>query len=147
MSLWRREALERFPELRQEIADVNGVGWVWFELWYGLFKPAYEKEPPDMEMVARLYEYAHWCLVHRNIHVRTAVVIDFYEKLPDDNRMRRDMPRWLSQEDFDILHFAWEYTTKQAFADFRREFIENKVRINKEKKWRPAGSSTGKGTS
>jgi hypothetical protein len=134
MSLWRREAIERFPEMHREIADADRVGWVWFELWYGLFKPAYEKEPPDKELIARVYEYAHWCLTHRNIDVRTAVILDFYEMIHDHSRMRRDMPCWISQEDFDMLHFAWEYSTKQDFADLRREFMENKARIDNEKR-------------
>ena len=142
MSLWRREALERFPELHRQIGDVNGVSWIWFELWYALFQPAYEKEPPDIQTGLRVYDYALWCLKHRSINVRTAVVIDFFEKLPDHPQMRREMPRWLSLEDFDLLQFAWEYTTKQPFAEFRREFVENKARIEKEQTMRRLAAAT-----
>lgn len=142
MSLWRREAIERFPELHREIADADRVGWAWFELWHGLVKPGYEKEPPDTEIIARVYDYAYWCLGHPNTDVRTAVILDFYEMLPTDSRMWRDMPRWISQEDFDMLHFAWEYATKRDIGDLRREFIENKARIDKEqrtKRHKPKG--------
>ena len=139
-----REALERFPELHREIADADSVGWVWFELWYGLFKPAYEKEPPDSEMIARMYDYAYWCLDHHNVDVRTAAILDFYEMLSSDNRMWRDMPRWISPEDFDMLHFAWEYSTKRDFADLRREFIANKARIDTENRNRRPKSASGK---
>lgn len=134
MSLWRREAITRFPELHREIADADSVGWAWFELWYSLFKPAYAKEPPDNRVIARVYDYAYWCLRHRNIDVRTAAILDFYEMLHEDSRIRADMPRWISQEDFDMLHFVWEYSTKQDFADLRREFTENKTRIDKQKR-------------
>jgi len=134
MSLWRREAIERFPELHRGIADADRVGWAWFELWYGLFKPAYEKDPPDTKIIARIYDYARWCLTHRNIDVRTAVILDFYENLSSDSRMWRDMPRWISQDDFDMLYFAWEYATKRDFADLRHEFIENKARRDKTKR-------------
>ena len=50
---------------------------VWMALWHDLFKPAYEKEPPDMETMARVYGYAAWSLRHRSIHVRRAVVDEF----------------------------------------------------------------------
>ena len=136
MSLWRREAIERFPELHREIADADSIGMTWFELWYGLFKPAYTMEPPASETISGVYEYADWCLAHRNIDVRMAVILDFYEMLHEDSRIRADMPRWISQEDFDMLHFAWEYSTKRDFADLRREFAENKTRIDKQKRIR-----------
>ncbi len=132
MSLWRREALARFPELHREIADADGLTLFWFEIQHGLFQPAYASRPPKPEMIARVFRYAHWCLTHRSIEVRTAVVVSFYEHLMDDNNMRRDMPRWIAQEDFDLLCFAWEYSTKEKFADLRQEFIANKTRIEKE---------------
>ena len=135
MSLWRREALERFPELRLQISGVDGVRWIWFELWYAVFKPAYEEDPPNTVIIARVYDYALWSLRQRSIHVRTAVIIDFFEKIPDHPRMRQDMPLWISQDSFDMLQFAWEYSTKEPFAAFRQEFIRNKVRVEKEEKW------------
>ncbi len=144
MSLWRREALARFPELHRKIADASGTSMLWLALWYDLFKPAYEKDPPDDETIARVYDYAYWSLAHRNWNVSTSAIISFFEKLPDDAQMRQDMPRWISQEDIDMLWFAWEYTTKQKFADFRKEFVENKTRIDKEKqkeKQRPAAKA------
>ena len=143
MSQWRRGAIERFPEMHRAIADADGVGLVWFELWYSLFKPAYVKELPDREIIARVYDYAYWCLGHRNIDVRTAVILDFYENLHDDSRMRADMPRWISQEDFDMLHFAWEYSTNQDFTDLRREFTENKTRMDKQKRAESQKSAFG----
>lgn len=135
MSQWRREALERFPELRREIADAEGMYFVWMALWHGLFKPAFKKEPPDTETMARVYNYAYWSFKHRSKEVRMAVADGFYEKLRDDLRTRRDMPRWISQEDFNNLHSAWDYyLTEQNFADFQREFMKNRVRIDNQKK-------------
>ncbi len=132
MSLWRREALTRFPDLYRQIADAEGLHFVWMALWHGLFKPAYEKEPPDMETSARVYEYAVWSLKQRSIRVRRAVGDEFYQRLADDPRTRRDMPRWISQEDFDQLQFAWDYMTPQNYAALRREFTGNKAQIDKE---------------
>ena len=144
MSLWRREAIERFPEMRREIAKCPNTTELWFELWYDLFKPAYEKEPPDEEMIRRVYDYAYWSLKHRSSEVATSAIVSFFEHLPDEVQMRREMPRWISQEDFDMLWFAWEYTTKQKFADFRKEFVENKARIDKEKQTRRPAAKAGR---
>jgi hypothetical protein len=143
MSLWRREAIERFPELCREIANAENITMVWFELWYHLFEPAYQKDPSDTAMIARIYGYADWSLGHRSSDVLTSAIVSFYEHLPNHNQMRRDMPRWISQETCDMLWFAWEYTTKQKFADFRREFIANKLRIDNEPKTKRAKSASG----
>ena len=134
MSLWRREALARFPEMRREIADAEGLHLFWFEINYRLFEPAYASEPSDAAIIARVFDYAHWCLTHRSIEVRTAVVLGFYEDLMWKSKTRQDLPRWISQDDFDMLGFAWEYATKEKFADLRQEFIANKARIEKEKR-------------
>ncbi len=144
MSLWRREALARFPELHREIADASGTSMLWLKLWNSLFKPAYEEDPLDDETIARVYNYAHWCLTHRSIEVRTAVVICFYEDLLDNPEVSRDLPRHLTQTDFDMLGSAWEYGTKRDFADLRKEFVENKARIDKEKQTRRAATRAGR---
>ncbi len=142
MSLWRREAIEGFPELHREIANAENITILWLELWYHLFEPAYQKDPPDRAMIARVYDYANWSLRHRSSDVLTSAIVSFYEHLPNNNQMRRDMPRWISQETFDMLWFAWEYTTKQKFADFRCEFITNKLRIDNEQKTKRAKSAS-----
>ena len=133
MSLWRHEALTRFPEMRREIAEALDLDYLWSRLFECL-QNAYQEQPPDAKRIAAIYNYALWSLKHRSISVRTAVVISFFEQLHDDVQIRRDLPRHLSQDDFDMLGFAWEYGTKQEFAELRREFIANKTRIEKEKR-------------
>ena len=143
MSLWRREAIERFPELRREIADAEGTYIAWMALWHGLFKPAYEKEPPDIETMARVYEYAAWSLKQHSDAVRLAVADEFYQRLADDPRTWREVPRWISRETFDGLKFAWDYMDRKSYAALRREFIENKSRIDNEKKTQRSPSASG----
>ena len=134
MSLWRREAIERFPEMRREIARAEGAYFVWLALWQAVFLPAYEQEPPDCETTMRLYEYAAWSLKQPDASVRMAAEDGFYQRLADDPRTRQDMPRWISPEEFDSLRYAWDYMTPQNYAALRREFMKNKARIEKEKK-------------
>lgn len=127
MSLWRRTAIEKFPQLHRAIADAESAGWVWFELRHAL-QDAYRRMPRDEQFVADVYDYAHWCLCHRNIDIRTAVVLWFYEDLATDDLLRPDMARWLSQEDFDLLEFAWRYVlTDENLKAFKQEFAARKA--------------------
>ena len=142
MSLWRREALARFPELQRQIADAEGLCFVWMALRHGLFNPAHEKVPPDIETAARVYESAAWSLRQRSTYVRTAAADEFYEWLVDDPRTRRDMPRWISQKDFDGMRFSY-YMTPQNYAALRREFAKNKERIEKREKAKSLKSAFG----
>ena len=129
MSQWRRVAIERFPALRRDIADAEDMGYMWSELRRRL-EDAYRLPTLDEPFVAGVYDYAHWCLCHRSIEVHTAVVLNFYEHLADTILLRRDVARWLSQDDFDLLKFAWQYVLKneKAVAAFRREFEAEKIR-------------------
>ena len=128
MSQWRRIAIERFPSLHRDIADAESIGSLWSELSRRL-EAAYRLPTLDERFVADVYDYAHWCLCHRSIDVRTAVVLNFYEDLADTIVLRRDVARWLSQEDFDLLEFAWRYVLKDeaTVAAFRREFVARKA--------------------
>ncbi len=143
MSLWRREAIARFPELHREIADIEGTFLLWLLLRQALFNPAYEKSPPDTETAARVYEYAAWSLKQRSSRVRGAVADEFYERLADDPRTRRDMPRWISQQDFDKIKPAWDYMTPQNYALLRQDFAKNKERIEKQERAKSQKSAFG----
>lgn len=116
MSLWRRLAIERFPQLHRTIADADHAGWLWYELRHALID-AYRADaegakPLDEKFVSGVYQYAHWCLHHRSIEVRTYVVVWFYEDVADHPVLSQDIGRWMAQEDFDLLEFAWRYVFK-----------------------------------
>lgn len=132
MSLWRREAIERFPELHREIADCGGVyGDLWHLLRHSLLLPAYETEPPNLETAARVFDYAAWSWVHHNPRVRMAVADNFYDYLGDHPTTRAEMPRWLSLKQLDEQGRLWitRSMTEESFAAFRREFIENRKKL------------------
>ncbi len=137
MSQWRRVAIEKFPQFHQAITDADSIGYMWWELRSSL-EDAYRLPTLDEQFVADVYDYAHWCLCHRSIDVRTAVVLNFYEQLADRIVLRRDVARWLSQEDFDMLEFAWRYVLKdeKTVAAFRREFMARKADLQAQH-WKP----------
>ncbi len=87
MSVWRRTAIEKFPQLHRAIADADNAGWVWYELLRTL-EEAYRHKPLDEEFVAEVYKFASWCSHHRSIDIRTAVVLWFYEDLADNILLR-----------------------------------------------------------
>lgn len=97
---WRAKARELLPELAEVIEE-------WGEsmgLWVGLFTPferAYEKAPPDFDLIERIYAYADWCLFEEQEdgidvghHLATAVCIGFWENIPTAPLPRADMPYW-----------------------------------------------------
>lgn len=132
MSLWRREPLTRFPELHREIADSGGIYCdIWSLLRHRVLLPAYEKEPPDLETAARVFDYAAWSWAHRSPYVRMAVADNFYDYLGSYPKTRAEMPRWLSLEQFDVQGRIWTatYMTEEHFAAFRREFIKNRKKL------------------
>jgi pyruvate-formate lyase-activating enzyme len=133
MSLWRRTALEKFPSLRREIAEAEGPDGVWFEISNTLRDLYYHRQVADIDetFTAAVFEYASWCLNHRDINIRTAVVLSFYEDLPEHHFLSRELARWMSQEDFDLLEFAWKYVLKdeELVAAFQREFAEKKAEL------------------
>lgn len=127
MSSWRRIALETFPALHRSLAGAGGAGLAWLTLFIALCD-AYRQEPPDEEFIADVYGYASWCLHHRSFTVQVAVISWFYERLPGEKRLRADMPRWLSQGDFEALEGTWAYAlADEDLQDFRQEFALRKA--------------------
>lgn len=98
MARWRAEALDRLPELQQEIASADSIMALWSELLYA-FEKAYRAEPRDESLIARIYAFADWCVQARRgpdagRDPLTAVMVAFYEHIPAFRPARDDMPRW-----------------------------------------------------
>jgi hypothetical protein len=103
MAKWRAEAIQRLPELRRVIAEAETVMAAWIELRMA-FEDAYEAEPPDDSLIARIYSFADWCLdAPRNADAGrdpfTAVLVAFYEDIPTIKAARDDMPRWFTYDE------------------------------------------------
>jgi hypothetical protein len=108
---WRAKARELVPELDKgchPIAELEGPMMLWIELGM-LFEDAYEAEPPNEDLIRRIYELAFWCLEHGQRHptdagrdLPTCVAVAFLEHIPAHPEARADMPRWFTREE--ILH-------------------------------------------
>lgn len=128
MSAWKRVALEKLPEYRLHIDAADSPMALWIELRLK-FEEAYRVATPNKDLIGRFYEYARWCLQSPGkggylSDTGTAVACAFYEDLPQNDAIRRDLPRWLSQDEFAELREVFRYhLSEPEFADFEAEFL------------------------
>jgi hypothetical protein len=100
MALWRAEALQRLPELRQIIDSAHEIMALWINLHLE-FVRACEKVPHDESLISRIYSFADWCThakrgTDAGRDPLTAVNIAFFEDIPLCKPACEDMPRWVT---------------------------------------------------
>jgi len=86
MSVWRRKALESFPELAHELTsdEVDSTYAAWQENFLPLAAEAYTRG--DDVLLTRIFEYAAWSARRPAKSVWNAVGVSFYEHLFDVSR-------------------------------------------------------------
>jgi hypothetical protein len=133
MARWRREAIQRLPELRETIASAHEIMALWVKLWH-VFTDAYEREPRDESLIARIYSFADWCLQapgrpDAGHDPPTAVIVGFYEDIPRCGPAREDMPRWFTYAEVSQNKHAFAYHIgDEAFEDLVRYMAANRHR-------------------
>jgi hypothetical protein len=84
MSVWRRRALEIFPDLRLELtsADVDSP----YALWRDVLLPKVIRAHSvgDTKMLGRIYGYPAWSIRQPGKDVSNAAGVSFYEHLFDE---------------------------------------------------------------
>ena len=131
MSAWRRNALDRLPEYRKLIVAAESPMTLWIEL-HSAFEEVYCMASPDDSVIRRFYDFARWCRESPGhggylSDAGTAAVCAFYEHLPVEIAIRRDLHRWISREEFTSLSAAFRYHLSAAeFTAFESEFIAAK---------------------
>lgn len=106
MSVWRRKAIESFPELRSVVSDPEETFSpyaLWFEL-LPLAKKAHRAS--DVDLLNRIYRYAEWSFEQDELS--NAVAVSFYEHLFDERWMRPLVPEWLSTRIVADIWPLWE---------------------------------------
>jgi hypothetical protein len=99
MSIWRRKAIELFPDLRQEFEQLDTTIYqVFFELLPRV-QDAHARR--DMSELQRIYDFAHWCYTQKADDLWNAAGVAFYEHLVDEPTIRSEIPRWLQPEVFE----------------------------------------------
>ena len=107
MNDWRQEAFRLLPDYQEQIEPTQTASEFWRELWFD-FKSAYQQEPKDDALISSIYAFAFWCwhgpdYGGNDIDLITTVFGQFFENLPREAAMRRDMPRWLCLKEFEVL--------------------------------------------
>jgi hypothetical protein len=129
---WLTKALEIFPELGEEIQRTEGgpIG-LWSNLYFALEK-AYREQPVNESLIARIYDYAAWCLRQpdtRDVesNLPNAVAGGFIESLPLDARVSDDLHRWLSLETFEGCKALFRHhLSEEQYQELHRHFLSRR---------------------
>ena len=128
MSVWRRKAIELFPDLRVDIEDPDCTTYsLLMDLRFLLVKA---HQANDENMLQSIYGYAAWCMNQRPKDLWNAAGVVFYEHLVDDNRTLEQIPTRLSNDIFSnvVGLFAWRMAD-DSFA----QLVENYNKQNRTK--------------
>src|SRR3569623_1401675 len=100
MSEWRRKASEMLPEMQGIISGAWSPMSLWIELHLE-FERAFRAS--NSEVIQRILKYARWCWKARSPDTVTAVMCAFFEHLPENEKMRSEIPKWFSASEFESL--------------------------------------------
>lgn len=102
MSLWRKEASNRLPELQQSITStlVESPSDLWMQLNCD-FDRLCHKEPAPIELLSRIWQYARWCAEHESEDVQFAVISYFFGHIKDTRLYRTVLPQFMSRDEYE----------------------------------------------
>ena len=102
MSLWRKEASKRLPELQAVVADTSVK--TPSDLWMALrreFDHLCHQQPPPIGLLSRIWDYAKWSVEHKDDSVQFAAINFFFEEIQDTKVYREVLPRFMTAKDYD----------------------------------------------
>ena len=124
MSAWREIAIQKVPRHRRLIEESESVGMLWVDLWLR-FVDAH-RPAVDESTVKGIYDFASWCLTDSgDEEICNAAICGFYEQLPTEPLVRRELPKHMSRDDFVGMKELFEYhLTAEEHELFMNEFPE-----------------------
>ena len=102
MSVWRKEASKRLPELQKSIASKSVETPV--DLWMQLhsdFGHLCRQGPPPIELLSRIWQYARWSREQESEDVQFAVISFFFERIEDTRLYRTVLPQFMSRDEYE----------------------------------------------
>lgn len=80
-----------------------------------------------------VYEFANWCIADsRNDEIATLAICHFYEHLPTEPLVRRELSRYMARQEFLAMSEVFKYhLSPEDHSSFVREFLEQKDRLFK----------------
>jgi hypothetical protein len=128
VSVWRRTALERFPQLQQEINDAASVRDMW-SLLKREFDRAHSHDEP--QVIRAIHQYALWMIAQsRSAELAQAALDALYRPLLQENWASEDwderlpaleLNQHLTDEELAALY--WEHLHRMVPVGRQREFI------------------------
>jgi len=103
-SLWREEASTRLPELQAIVAslDVKTPSDLWMKLCFEFDRLCHE-QPPPIELLSRIWQYARWSADHESEDVQFAAITFFFEGITDTRLYRTILPRFMSRNEYETV--------------------------------------------
>jgi hypothetical protein len=105
---WRKAAYELLPTFRDGVESAEDVETLWIELW-DCEVSGINDERITEEHISSLFRFASWCLLSGDEKCQNAAIVHFYEMLPTNARIRSNLQKYLSVEDFLGLKNLFEY--------------------------------------
>lgn len=121
MEIWRDLALKQIPSLKPILLRAENPMGLWIELEFCL-DDAYEEQ--DRLLIQQIYDYAHWSYFEaQDEGLMEAVSCAFYEHLPLNPVVKKDLPSWLTRKEFETLASVLYYhQSDEEFEELRRYF-------------------------
>jgi hypothetical protein len=121
---WRAAAYEVLPTFRDLVERAEDVSMLWIEL--SDLKIEMEESPLSDDEISSLFRFASWCLSSRDEKCQNVAIIEFWERLPVIARIRSQLHKHLSVDDFNGLKEIFEYNlSKEEHEKFVEEFMGN----------------------
>lgn len=121
MQSWQQKAAELWPECQAEIEEAEQFGLhdLWLILWPRFLAATYGTH--EDAALQRFYDFAWWSLGDTQ-EALDATILGFYEKLPEEERVRAEMHYYLTPEQLESVQECWQYgRTEEAYTALLQE--------------------------
>ena len=121
MSVWRRKALELFPELKDELTDPDNTPYRVFSELVPRCRKAHAQK--DEEMLKKIYGYAAWCARQPAKDLWNAAGVSFYEHIVKCDAAVKGFPRWVDADIFkDVECLLEDAMEREKFAKLKSRY-------------------------
>ncbi len=128
MEPWRQKAIEFFPELQNDLKEMD---YTLYQMFFDLLPLAFEShESHHRENLRKIYLFAEWCLNQPSEAISNPAGVAFYEHLFDrDPTLWADILEWLSPDAIQQCKTLWEARLKAEKYQRIKTLIGEKRRI------------------
>ena len=133
MAVWRRRALELFPQLRRDLQSRDYSVYLLFFDLKPMLRVAHDAD--DTEELRRIYGFAEWCSRQTAKDLWNAAGVAFYEHLFDYPEYSERVIPWLSPR---VVYYHWslweamvspeEWVTVRPLLEDKRAAEEREAR-------------------